>query len=157
MDRKGIREAGVGEVWADPASLSNRSRPCFHGDGGDYQLAPARLSLPARIDTNGGQTSACGAAFSGDEGSIPRFRAKIPHFTSKIVEHSRYLLKATEKQMYADALNIYAATKLDFADAVILARMKHEEVTTILSFDTDFDDFPEITRREPEPAKKEAA
>ena len=24
--------------------------------------------------------------------SIPRFRAKIPHFTSKIVEHSRHLL-----------------------------------------------------------------
>ena len=65
--------------------------------------------------------------------------------------------KATEKQMYADALNYYATTKLDFADAVILAHMKHEGVTTILSFDTDFDDFPEITRKEPEPAKKEAA
>src|SRR5713226_3608872 len=47
--------------------------------------------LPSRIYKNGGQTSACGAAFSGYEWSIPMFRAKIPHFTSKIVEHSRYL------------------------------------------------------------------
>jgi len=31
------------------------------------------------------------AAFSGDEWSIPMFRAEIPHFTSKIVEHSRHL------------------------------------------------------------------
>jgi hypothetical protein len=42
--------------------------------------------------TNGAQQSASLAAFSGDEWSIPRFRAKIPHFTSKTVEHSRYLL-----------------------------------------------------------------
>jgi hypothetical protein len=47
--------------------------------------------LTSRIYQNGAQTSACGAAFSGYEWSIPIFRAKIPHFTSKIVEHSRYL------------------------------------------------------------------
>jgi hypothetical protein len=31
------------------------------------------------------------AVFSGDEWSIPMFRAKIPPFTSKIVEPSRHL------------------------------------------------------------------
>jgi hypothetical protein len=48
-------------------------------------------ALTSRIYKNGAQTSACGAAFSGYEWSIPMFRAKIPHFTSKIVEHSRHL------------------------------------------------------------------
>jgi len=49
-------------------------------------------ALTSRIYKNGAQQSASEAAFSGDEWSIPRFRAKIPHFTSKIVEHSRHLL-----------------------------------------------------------------
>jgi hypothetical protein len=53
---------------------------------GRVKLAPARLSLPARIYTNGGQTSECSAAFSGDEWSIPRFRADFLRFTSKSVE-----------------------------------------------------------------------
>ncbi len=65
--------------------------------------------------------------------------------------------KAAEKLMYADALTLYATTKLDFADAIILARMKYEEVTTIISFDTDFDRFPYVTRVEPELAENQAA
>jgi hypothetical protein len=36
--------------------------------------------------------SAPEAAFSGDEWSIPVFRADFLPFTSKIVEHSRYFL-----------------------------------------------------------------
>ena len=65
--------------------------------------------------------------------------------------------KTSEKFMYADALHLYATTTLDFADAIILARMKHEGVTTIISFDRDFDHFPEVIRREPEQIKKQAA
>jgi hypothetical protein len=44
--------------------------------------------LTSRMYRNGVQPSAPEAAFSGDEWSIPRFRANIPHFTSKSVEHS---------------------------------------------------------------------
>ncbi len=58
--------------------------------------------------------------------------------------------KAVDKRMYADALTLYKTSPtLDFADAIILARMKHEGVTTIISFDTDFDDFPNVTCVEP--------
>jgi hypothetical protein len=71
--------------------------------------------LPSRIYKNGAQPSASGAAFSGDEWSIPRFRAKISHFTSKIVEHSRYLPYANgqgvaKNRVQADMwLNLYLA------------------------------------------------
>jgi hypothetical protein len=41
--------------------------------------------LSSRIDTNDVQTSAGGAAFSDEEGSIPRFRAEFLGFTSKSV------------------------------------------------------------------------
>jgi hypothetical protein len=48
--------------------------------------------LTSRIYRNGVQQSAPEAACPGSEWAIPMFRATIPHFTSKIVEHSRYLL-----------------------------------------------------------------
>ena len=38
-------------------------------------LPEVRSQLPARIDKNGTQTSACGAGFPGLELSIPLFRA----------------------------------------------------------------------------------
>jgi hypothetical protein len=47
--------------------------------------------LISRIYRNGVQQSAPEAACPGSEWAIPMFRAKIPHFTSKTVEHSRYL------------------------------------------------------------------
>src|SRR5947199_2163925 len=45
-----------------------------------------------RIYRNGVQQTALEATFPADEWSIPLFRAQFLPFTSKIVEHSRYLL-----------------------------------------------------------------
>ena len=58
--------------------------------------------------------------------------------------------KASEKQTYTDALHLYESTTLDFANVLTIARMRHEGVQTVISFDTDFDQFPWITRKEPE-------
>jgi predicted nucleic acid-binding protein len=59
--------------------------------------------------------------------------------------------------MYLQALDIYSTNPLDFADAVILAKMKADGIKTVISFDTDFDRVPGIERREPEPIKEQAA
>lgn len=57
--------------------------------------------------------------------------------------------KPTDKTIYTQALHLYQTTTLDIADAIILAKAQQEEPPTVVSFDTDFDQFPEITRREP--------
>ena len=49
-----------------------------------------------RIYRNGVQQTALEATFPADEWSIPLFRADFLPFTSKIVEHSRYLLFLTD-------------------------------------------------------------
>ena len=56
-------------------------------------------------------------------------------------------LKIQHKQTYRRALEIYAATKLDFPDALALAHMERERITEILSFDEDFDAITGIKRR----------
>ena len=64
--------------------------------------------------------------------------------------------KPSEKQIYTDALYLYETTPLDIADVLTVARMRYEGVQTVISFDTDFDRFPDITRKEPgEPSREE--
>ena len=66
--------------------------------------------------------------------------------------------KPSEKQIYTDALHLYETTTLDVADVLTIARMRHEGVLTVISFDTDFDQFSWITRKEPEkPSQEEEA
>lgn len=65
--------------------------------------------------------------------------------------------KASEKQIYTDALHLFETTTLDLADVLTIARMRHEGVQTVISFDADFDQFPWITRQEPQITKKQAA
>jgi predicted nucleic acid-binding protein len=50
------------------------------------------------------------------------------------------------------ALEVYAATDLDFGDALIIGSMEQTKSDTLYSYDTDFDSFPGITRKEPEAA-----
>jgi hypothetical protein len=54
-----------------------------------------------RIYRNGVQQAALEATFSADGWSIPLFRADFLPFTSKIVEHSRYLLQVTESRRHS--------------------------------------------------------
>lgn len=59
-------------------------------------------------------------------------------------------LRIKNKKLYLDALDIYATYKdLDFEDALCIADMKQRRIDTIISYDTDFDQIPELKRREP--------
>lgn len=58
-------------------------------------------------------------------------------------------LKLPHKRTYLRALDIYATTNLDFVDALNVAHMERTQITTILTFDKDFDKVQGITRREP--------
>lgn len=58
-------------------------------------------------------------------------------------------LRLPNKRVYLRALDLYASTNLDFADALIVAHMERTGITTIVSFDRHFDRIPNITRQEP--------
>lgn len=47
------------------------------------------------------------------------------------------------------ALDLYASTKLDFGDALIIASMRQQGSQVLYSYDADFDHIEGITRREP--------
>jgi predicted nucleic acid-binding protein len=53
------------------------------------------------------------------------------------------------KRMYLRALDLYVAMNIDFVDALSVAQTERAKVTTILSFDRDFDRVPGITRQGP--------
>jgi predicted nucleic acid-binding protein len=58
--------------------------------------------------------------------------------------------KPADKPIYAQALHLYATTGLDFTDTLILAKMRQAGIRVVYSFDTGFDRFPDIVRKEPE-------
>ena len=47
------------------------------------------------------------------------------------------------------ALDLYASTKLDFGDTLIIASMEHQGSYLLYSYGTDFDHVQGITRQEP--------
>ncbi len=47
------------------------------------------------------------------------------------------------------ALDLYASTKLDFGDTIIIASMEQQNSNVLYSYDTDFDGIQGITRQEP--------
>ena len=58
-------------------------------------------------------------------------------------------LKLPHKRVYVRALDLYASSNLDFADAIIVAHMERQGILEIVSFDQHFDRVPGITRTEP--------
>lgn len=76
-----------------------------------------------------------------------RSRSEIRRHLSSILRLQGMILPA--KQTYEHALELYASTSLDFEDALSIAHMETLGITTILSFDRDFDRFPSISREEP--------
>ncbi len=58
-------------------------------------------------------------------------------------------LKLAYKGVYTRALELYASSNLDFADAVIVAHMERVRSTEVISFDQHVDRVPGITRCEP--------
>lgn len=66
-------------------------------------------------------------------------------------------IKMENKRTLLRSLDIYATCPIDFIDAYLKATIEESPDTILFSYDTDFDRFPEITRREPEPAEKQQA
>ena len=59
-------------------------------------------------------------------------------------------LRLRDKRTYFRALNLYAANSfLNFEDALTVAHMERLDISEVLSYDTDFDRIPGISRREP--------
>lgn len=61
----------------------------------------------------------------------------IPHF------------RVQNKQSVLRALEIYASTKLDFGDTMIIASMEEQESHILYSYDADFDRIKGIERQKP--------
>ncbi len=58
-------------------------------------------------------------------------------------------LKIQYRRTFLRALDLFAGSNLDFEDTLSLAHMERMQVTTIISYDRDFDRFKNINRREP--------
>lgn len=58
-------------------------------------------------------------------------------------------LKLPYKKSYLRALDLYASKNVPFVDALIVAHMERTRISTVLSFDHDFDRIPTVVRREP--------
>jgi predicted nucleic acid-binding protein len=76
-----------------------------------------------------------------------RSRASIASALSDLVRLRG--LRLPNKTTYLRALDLYGSTNLDFVDTLILAHVERSKLRTVVSFDRDFDRFPQITRREP--------
>jgi predicted nucleic acid-binding protein len=67
-------------------------------------------------------------------------------------------LKFPKKQVCLRALELFTQhPTLDFEDVLSVAHMEQEHLKEIYSYNTDFDRFPGIVRKEPVQEKKEAA
>ena len=58
-------------------------------------------------------------------------------------------LKLSNRRMYLRALDVYAATNLDFEDALIVAHMERLKMSDLVSYDRGFDHVPGVVRLEP--------
>jgi uncharacterized protein len=61
-------------------------------------------------------------------------------------------LKLANKRVCLRALTLWAhaSSSVDFVDALSVAQMEQQKISTIASFDQDFDRFPHIKRLEPQ-------
>jgi len=57
--------------------------------------------------------------------------------------------RVRNRQQVRRALDLYAATRLDFSDALLIAAMEEEGIAELYSYDQHFDLIDGITRREP--------
>lgn len=58
-------------------------------------------------------------------------------------------LRLAHKAVYIRALDLYAATNLDFVDCLNVAHMERAGISTVISFDRGYDRVPSVTRAEP--------
>ncbi len=58
-------------------------------------------------------------------------------------------LKLASRQLFHDALDLYASQRLDFEDALALAHMRELGIAEIVSYDRHFDGLDGVQRVEP--------
>jgi len=54
------------------------------------------------------------------------------------------------KRRYLRALDLYASTRLDFVDALLIAQAERSSARAVVSFDRDLGKVPGVTRKEPD-------
>ena len=54
-----------------------------------------------------------------------------------------------DREMLVQALSVYAANNVDFADALLASRMAQRGISDVFSFDRDFDRLPYVVRHDP--------
>lgn len=74
-------------------------------------------------------------------------RADVAAMLSPLVRLPGF--KVENRAAVLRALALYASTKLDFGDALLVAAMEQSGSSVLYSYDTDFDRIPTITRRSP--------
>ena len=58
-------------------------------------------------------------------------------------------LRMPKRAVVLRALELYEAHRVDFEDALAVAHMEQMGIEEIISYDRDFDGFPQVTRVEP--------
>lgn len=58
-------------------------------------------------------------------------------------------MKLPERTVYLHALSLYAREHIDFPDCLTVAHMQRQGIDTLYSYDTDFDRFDHLHRRQP--------
>ena len=58
-------------------------------------------------------------------------------------------LRMSKRSVALRALELYESHNVDFEDALAAAHMEQLGIETIISYDRDFDRFPQVTRAEP--------
>ncbi len=58
-------------------------------------------------------------------------------------------LKLTNRKIYLRALDLYAISRLDFEDALIVAHMEYQNISEVYRYDRGFDQIAGVTRLEP--------
>lgn len=80
------------------------------------------------------------AVYGLPRGTIRDYLSNVIAFPGMQIPHKASCIRALE---------LWAATRIDFPDALLVAHMERTGATTIVSFDRDFDRILGITRREP--------
>ena len=73
--------------------------------------------------------------------------AEVARVLLQLLSHEA--IQADDKSLLAEALRLFSDHNVDFADALLAARMRRRGITEVFSFDRHFDRLPGITRLEP--------
>jgi len=76
-----------------------------------------------------------------------RPRVQVAELLSRLVRLPHF--KVANRRTVLRALDVYAATNLDFGDAMLVAAVQRSGAQVIYSYDRDFDRIAGITRQEP--------